>query len=731
MLGRIASLTWQRPKLVLSLVAVFVVLAGAFGYDVEHHLKAAGFTDPASQSEQATALMREELGYDVSPGIVVLVRAPGGGKLDVDSPAVRSEVDRIAAALADTRHVGHVINPLRDGPAAATLIERDRDSLGTGADSLAIAASLSTGDIESDGGEAAEEARKRIGDSPLEVGMGGFAVSFNEVNDETREDLTRAELIAFPILTVLLMLVFRGAIAAAIPLLLGIFSILGTFLVLRLMSGVVDTSLFALNLATALSLGLAVDYGLLLVSRYREELDKAGGPTEQAHRNMVLTAGRTVLFSGFTVAAALAALMLMPQRFLYSIGAAGAAVGLLSALIAVLVVPAMLALLGTRINAFAVGRRRRPRGAAEGTAAAAGAQEVANGWYRLARAVMRRPLVVALACTALLLALTSPVVSTTLTGPSEEVVPPSQPSYAVNEYLAANYSRGLAFAVIVSVDGPATPAQLAGLHDEIAALPGIQDGTPFQRASARVAYASFTPAGGAIDDPVQDAVQTIRDTKAPGGGEILVSGNTARFIDEKESLIGNLPLVGSIIAGTTLLLLFMLTGSVILPIKTLIMNLLTLGASIGVIVIAFQEGVLDGLFDYTGPSALEVTSLAFLCALTFGLATDYAVLVMARIKEQHDLGADNAEAVAVGIGATGHVITAAAAAIAVVFLAFAVSKVFFMKQIAIGAAAAVIIDTTIVRALLVPALMGLLGKWNWWAPGPLRRLHTRFGFKEG
>ena len=227
--------------------------------------------------------------------------------------------------------------------------------------------------------------------------MGGFAVSFNEVNDETREDLTRAELIAFPILTILLLLVFRGAVAAAIPLLLGIFSILGTFLVLRVMSGVVDTSLFALNLATALSLGLAVDYGLLLVSRYREELERAGGvATEEAHRRMVLTAGRTVLFSGFTVATALAALMLMPQRFLYSIGAAGAAVGLLSALIAILVVPSMLALLGTRINALAI--RRGPA-----------VSEHSNGWYRLAKAVMRRPLVVALGCTALLLALSSPL----------------------------------------------------------------------------------------------------------------------------------------------------------------------------------------------------------------------------------------------------------------------------------------------------------------------------------
>ncbi len=710
MLDRIAKLTWQRPRLVLALVGVFVVVAGGLGYDVEHHLKAAGFTDSASQSERATALLHRELGYDASPGIVVLVRAPGGGRLDLTSPRVLREADRISGALARTRFVAHVVNPLRDRREGAALIERDRRS-------LIITAHLSTQDIESDGGLAAEDARRRIGSSPLDVSMGGFGVSFNEVNDETREDLTRAELIAFPILTVLLLLVFRGVIAALIPLLLGVISILGTYLMLRVMSGVVDTSLFALNIATALSLGLAVDYGLLMVSRYREELDRHGGATEEAHRRMVQTAGRTVLFSGLTVASALAPLVLMPQRFLYSIGAAGAAVGVLSAVMALFVIPALLALLGTRINALSI--RRGPA-----------VSDVSGGWYRVAKAVMRRPLVVAIGCIALLLATASPLLTTEFTGPSAEAVPPSQPSYAVNSYIDDNYSRGVSFPVTVTVLGDAGPAQLALLQRRIAAIDGLAGGTPFQRASPRAAFANFTPAAAALDNRVQDAVDVIRAQQVPGGGALLVSGNTARFMDEKQSLVDHLPLVGAIIAAATLLLLFALTGSILLPIKTLIMNALTLGASLGVIVLAFQEGLLDGLFAYTGPSAIEVTSLAFLFAVTFALATDYAVLVLARIKEQHDLGLDNEEAVAVGIGKTGRVITAAAAAIAVVFLAFGVSKVFFMKQISLAEAVAVLVDTTIVRALLVPALMGLFGEWNWWAPGPLRRLQARYGFSE-
>ena len=711
MLDRIAKLTWERPKLVLALVGVFVVVAGGIGFDVEAHLKAAGFVDSSSQSEVATQLLQDELGVDASPGIVVLVRDPGGGRLDTSDPAVRREVDRISTALAGAEHVGKVVNPLRDPQARAALVEGDGRS-------LIIAAHLSTRDIESEGGDSAEDAIQRIGDSTLDIGYGGFAVSFNEVNDETREDLTRAEIIAFPILTVLLLLVFRGAIAALIPLLLGVISILGTYFVLEVMASVVDTSLFALNMATALSLGLAVDYGLLLVSRYREELERAGGePTEEVHRRTVLMAGRTVLFSGITVAVALAALIIMPQRFLYSIGVAGAAVGLLSAVMAVLVVPALLSLLGTRINALSI--RRGPS-----------VSDTSNAWYRVAKAVMRRPLVVAVACVALLLALTAPVLSSELTGPSAEAVPPSAPSYDVNAYIDANYSRGVSFPVTVTVRGAASPAELEALRRRIAAVDGLAGSTPFQRTSARAAYANFTPAHTVLDERVQTAVDEIRAQAGPGGASLLVSGNTARFMDEKQSLIDHLPLVAAIIAGTTLLLLFLLTGSIILPIKTLVMNALTLGASIGVIVIAFQEGVLDGVFAYTGPAALEVTSMAFLIAVTFALATDYAVLVMARIKEQHDLGLSNEEAVAVGIGKTGRVISAAALALAIVFLAFAVSKVFFMKQIAIGEAVAVLIDTTIVRALLVPALMCMFGDWNWWAPGPLKRFQARYGFSE-
>jgi RND superfamily putative drug exporter len=708
-LERVAELTWRRPKPVLAAIGVFVVLAGAFGHDVEDHLKAAGFTDSASESERGIALMRDRLGYDPNPGLVVLVRARDGGRLDVRSPAVRREVGRLSRELARVKHVGRVVDPAAGGPEGRPLIGRDGRS-------LVIAGYLSTQDIEDEGGDAAEEAKRRVRSETLEIGFGGFAPSFNEVNDQTREDLTKAEMIAFPALAILLLLVFRGVVAAAIPLLLGVISILGTFLALRLMSTFVDTSVFALNIGTALSLGLAVDYALLLVSRYREEAENGAGERE-AHRRTMLTAGRTVLFSGFTVAAAMAALMLFPQRFLYSVGAAGAIVGILSAVVAVLVVGSLLSILGPRINALSI--RRGPPVSA-----------TSDGWYRLARGVMRRPVTVALASSALLLAASLPLLGTVLTGPSAQAVPPTQPSYEINTYVEGHYSRSVSEGITVTTTGRASAPELERLRREIASIEGIAGGGPFDRGRGGIAYANFGGDAPALSGRVQDAVERIRSLPPPGGGDLLVSGNTARFMDEKTSLVDHLPQVIAVVALVTILLLFMLTGSVILPLKTLVMNALTLGATLGVMVLGFQHGLLQAPLDYSGPDAVEVTTMVFLFAVVFGLATDYAVLVMGRIKEQHDRGDSNEEAVATGIGRTGRVITAAALMIAVVFLAFGVSSVFFMKQAAIGQAVGVLIDATIVRALLVPSLMRLFGDLNWWAPGPLRRFQTRYGFQE-
>lgn len=729
-LDRIASLTWRHPRVVLTGVGVFVLVALAFGTRVEDHLKAAGFTDPASESEKATELLRAELGYDATPGIVLLVRAKGGGELDIADPDVQAEVARLARRMDRARFVGKVDNPLAplesvpvpvavpgiSVPDPATELRERSPLIADDGRSLVVAGHLSSQDVEEDGGTAAEDAERLLRSDELRLGLTGFAPGFNETNDQTREDLNKAELIAFPILAVLLLFVFRGVVAALIPLLVGGISILATFLILRVMAEFVDTSLFALNIATGLSLGLAVDYALLMVSRYREELER-DGPTQRAHERTLRTAGKTVIFSGFTVAVALAGLMLFPQRFLYSLGATGLIVGVLASTLAVLTVGSLLALLGWRVNALAV--RRGPA-----------VSDTSGGWYRLASGVMRRPVAVVLATSVVMLAAAYPLLSATLTGPSAEAVPPTQPSYPVAEYMEDAYATDVLEPINVTVRGRASDEQLAAFNRRIAEVGEVRTARPFVRASRRTSYATFGPDGKALDDKVQDGVSEIRSLSAPAGSKLLVSGNTARFIDQKQSIADHLPVVVGVVAVTTIFLLFMLTGSVILPLKTLLMNGLTLAATLGLMVLAFQEGFLTGPLDYSGPGAIEVTTLVFLFAITFGLATDYAVLVLARIKEHHDRGMSNQEAVATGIARTGRVITAAALMLAVVFLAFATSKVFFMKQAGVGQAAAVLIDAMLVRALLVPSLMRLFGDWNWWAPGPLKRFQERYGFKE-
>jgi uncharacterized membrane protein YdfJ with MMPL/SSD domain len=713
MLDRIASLTWHHPRKILAAALLFVAVAGFFGHDVEHHLKAAGFTDPSSESEQAGDVLTEALGHTGQPALVVLLRGKGGAPIDVKSATVTAEVGRLAQRLDESRYIGNVTNPLTAGEASAGLIERDSGGAVT---SLILSAQLDSNDLEDKGGLADESVRKNVTSDLFDLGYGGYAPGFNEVNDQTRKDLTHAELIAFPLLAILLLLVFRGAVAAAIPLIIGALSIVGTLFALRIMASLTGTSVFALNIGTALSLGLAVDYALLLVSRHREERAVAGF-TFEAHRRMVTTAGRTALFSGLTVAGAMAALCVMPQRFLYSVGAAGAIVGVLSAVMALFVAPALLAVLGPRINALSI--RRGPAVA-----------DASNRWLRVARGVMKRPVLVAVATTVVMLGLAAPLLGTHLTGPSAQAVPPGQQSYSVNRYLERHYPRSVIEGVALTVEGAVDDADLARLRDAIAGVAGVGDVAPFVRAGDRVATTVAGLDHEALSDSGQDAVRDIRALADPPGGRLLVAGNTASFLDEKASLVANAPLAIGLIVLLTVVLLFLLTGSVLLPLKTLLMNTMTLAASLGILVIVFEKKFLVGLLNYPGPYSIEVTSLVFLFAVAFALATDYAVLVMARVKELRDSGMSNTDAVAHGVAKTGRIISAAAIMIAVVFAAFAVSPVFFMKQIAVGMALGVIIDATVVRALLVPSLMRLLGEANWWAPKPLRRLHDRFGISD-
>lgn len=708
MFGRIADLTWKHPKAVLAAVGVFTVLAFVASNHVEQHLKAAGFDDPASESRRAQDLLIEKTGRNGQPAIVVRVGPSAGEeRLRLHSPALQRETTRLSADLRSLDRVARVEDPLHGG--SPQLIAPDRSS-------LLLTAYFSSSDVQ-DLATAAHEADERLHSSRFEVTIGGLAAGFNEVNDTVRSDLVRAELIAFPVLALLLLIVFRGVIAASVPLLVGMVSVGGTFLVLRVMSEFVDTSVFALNITTAIGLGLAVDYGLLMVTRYREELER-DGPSRESHRRLVESAGRTVVFSGLTVATAMAALTLLPQRFLYSVGAAGAVASVLAAAGALLLVPSLLALLGERINALSL--RRGPK-----------VSDESGGWYRLAHGVMRHPVAVALGSAALLLLLAVPMLGVKLTIPGTDSVPAGKPSREVVETVDRDYPATLGTPVWVVVDGRASDAQLRQLSRRVAAVEGVKSPAPFLRIAPDLAQANFGLRGkedGALNEESQHTVEAIREIDGPA--PLLIAGFTAEFLDLKASLADNLPLVVGIIALTTLLLLFMLTGSVVLPLKTLLMNVITLAGTLGVIVAVFQWGLLDGLLSYDGPKGMETTNLVLMFAVIFGLSTDYAVLVLARIKELHDSGLPNEEAVARGIARTGRVISAAALCLAAVFLAFTTGSIFFMKEAGVGYAAAVLIDATLVRALLVPALMRLFGDWNWWAPAPLRRFQQRYGFSE-
>ncbi len=532
----------------------------------------------------------------------------------------------------------------------------------------------------------------------LDLSVGGYAAGFTEINETVREDLVRAELIAFPIIAILLMVVFRGLIAALLPLVIGGISVVGTFLALRVLSELTDVSIFALNITTALGLGLAVDYGLLLTSRYREELARHG-PGYEALQRTVATAGRAVFFSGLTVAAALASLLLLPQRFLYSMGAGGAVVALLAAAAALLATPAMLALLGERVNALAL---RGGGVAAEGS----------GRWYRVAQGVMRRPALVAVLAAGALLAASAPIAGITLTQPGFEAVPSGKESRTVSQTLARDFVPQLEAPITILLPRAADPATIARLR-ELRGLRGVSEPRELRGGLTLV---QALPAAEPLSEAAQDTVARVRATVAPARG--LVGGQTAEFVDFKDSLGRHAPAVIGLVVLTTMVILFLMTGSLVLPLKTLVMNVLSIAAAFGLLVLGFQHGLIGWAFAYDGPSAVDTSLLVIIGATTFGLATDYAVLVLARIKEYRDRGLPDAEAVALGIERTGRVITAAAGLLAVVFLAFGTSSVFFMKQVAFAQAAAVLIDASIVRALLVPSLMRMLGRWNWWPGRP-------------
>ncbi len=697
-LARLADGHARRTGLI---AIAFFVLAGALGGSVANHLAPYGDDDPATESVRANTLL-EGSGYRAT-SVVVLVRG------QVGRPALRAKVERIEKRLRSRADVDRVSGYYDTGSTA--FVSRRRD-----ATYLAVSLhATDDGEIQ----DSAASIDESLASTPG-VTVGGRGLAQEQVNDQVEQDLRTAELLAFPLLLVLSLLFFRSLVAALLPLMVGALAIVGTFLALRIASELGSISIFALNLTTGLGLGLAIDYSLFIVSRYREEIAK-DGPGLAAMRRTLGTAGRTVLFSSLTVAAAIASLIVFPQRFLYSMGIGGACVALIAAAVALTVLPAVLTLLGSRVNALSP-RFLRRRAERETSV-------VTDGfWYRLSRFVMRRPVPIATITAAALIALGLPFLGIRFNSVDSRVLPRSASARQVDAALRSEFPPFRTSPIVVAVEGDR--AAVRHIEDRLALVPGITAVDPPQWLQPRLAAIEAIGDSPRVSDRAHATAERIRELPPPTGSRILVTGAAAEFVDLQSSLASHIPVALAIVVIATLVVLFLMTGSVILPVKSLLMNVLNLSAVFGLLVLIFQQGRLESILGYSSDGGIEQTMPILLFAVAFGLSTDYAVFLLSRIKEARDGGASDSECVAIGLERTGRIVTAAALLFAIAIGAFATSQIVFIKENGVGTALAVLIDATVIRALLVPSLMEMLGKWNWWAPAPLRRLHRRIGISE-
>ena len=703
---------------------VFLAVAGTVGGGVADHLSSGGFEDPNAESNAAAALLDSE--FDAGPpNLIFLVDA---GEATVDDPSVAGPAQRLTADLAAEKGVAEAVSywtlggaePLRSRDASKALVLVRLD--GVQNEQLARAAEL--GDEYSGQHEA------------FTVATGGMSAVFAEVNEVIEADLVSAEMIVFPITLILLILIFGSVVAALLPLGIGVFSILGTFLALRIIAAQTEVSIFALNFTTAMGLGLAIDYALLVVSRFREEL-AAGYETRVAIRRTLATAGRTVIFSAGTVAASLAALLVFRIAFLRSFAYAGIAVVALAAIGAVVVLPAILALLGHNVNRLRV---RRVQVAREGS----------GFWHRLAMAVMRRPIPVAVVVVAFLAVLGAPFLNVQLGFPDDRVLPPTADTRVVGDTIREEFPTNEAGAlniVMADIGDPADHVDQIGAYAQrlseldgvarVDAMTGIYlDGgqvAPPSPLSARFAaenstYLSVVPSVEPISPAGERLTSAVRAAEAPF--PVLVGGGPAELVDGKAGLLDQLPGALALIAVITFVVLFLQFGSVLVPIKAIVMNLLSLSATFGAMVWIFQDGHLAGVLGFTPTGSLVTTMPVLMFCIAFGLSMDYEVFLLSRVKEEYERTGDNIGSVATGLEHTGRIVTAAAVLIAVVFAAFSTGQVSFMKMFGIGMTLAVLVDAFLIRATLVPAFMRLAGRANWWAPAPLRWVHDRIGLTE-
>jgi RND superfamily putative drug exporter len=702
---------YRARRLTLVAALLFAVAAGVWGTGVFSKLDSGNtFSPPESQSNAEAARAASLFGRD-GADVVVLFRSAAH---TVSDPAYRQAVTSYLAGLPAGQVTGDVTYWTSG---QQNLVSADRHS------TYAVLHLAGGSD------QAREDTYKAIkGDFPSQAGppgdgitaqVGGGTATGVAINSEVSANIARAESISFPVLLILLVIIFGSVLAALAPLAIGGLAILGSFTVLRLLTLVTSVSVYSVNITTILGLGLGIDYGLFMVTRFREELRRQS-TVEAAVTRTVATAGRTVLVSGVTVALALSSLMLFHVVFLRSMGFGGVATVAVDVIAALTVLPALLAVLGKRINALAVRKSVR---------AGVTANDAEGGWYRLARGVMRRPVAIAAVIVVVLLALGTPFLRISWGGTDARVLPAANSVRQVQEALATEFPANSTNPIEAVVTGVTSPAALASYTSKISAIPGVT-GTQVtgEHGTAVRLDVGYRPQP---DSPqAREIVTAIRALAPPPGTSVLVGGESAMLVDELSSLGGTLPWMALLTAVATFVLLFLAFGSVVLPVKAIVMNILSLSATFGVMVWVFQWGHLSGLLSFSAIGTIDPTTPILLLAIVFGLSMDYEVFLLSRIRERYDETGDNTDAVAAGLQRTGGLITSLALLLIIVVGLFSASGITFIKLLGVGMIVALLVDATVVRILLVPATMRLLGRANWWAPGPLGRLYARYGISE-
>ncbi|WP_330256436.1 MMPL family transporter [Nocardia sp. NBC_00565] len=709
----------RRSKWILGIFAGLALVMGMLSSTLFDKVQGGGYSDPGGEASRATEILRDTFGA-APPNFVLLVRTDGS----VDDPESASAAVELAQTLKDEPSVAGVTSYWMDKSPAL----RSDD----GKSGLIVASILGEeGDVDQRVGGLADRYGGAHG--PVEVRVGGYAMLLHETVKQSEKDAVVGESIAFPITLIALLFVFGGLVAASLPLVVAAVTVMITMGALYLITLVTDLAATATNVATLLGLGLAIDYSLLIISRYRDEL-AAGAQTGPAVAATMRSAGRTVAFSAVTVAVAISGLLFFPLLAVRSIGYAGLAVAVIAATVSLTVLPAILRLLGSRIDRGQLGWFFRPQRPAPGE----------GFWHRLAVFVMRKPMPIGLAVTAFLLLLGTPFLGVKLGFPDERALPESMNNRQITEIIqrdfAATDTNGL---FVVLPDGKSGLDAYARKLSEVDNVGRVDTATGSYAHGGQLAppmtqhahfetqdaaYLSVTP--DTSDPGLLDRV--AKDLRAvPAPSPALVGGIAAASADSLDAVTSALPLALAYVVIVMLIVLFLLTGSVVLPLVAIVLSALSLTATFGALVWIFQDGHLSGLLDFTVTGDLPPTVPVMLFGVAFGLAMDYQVFLLSRILEEYERTGKNEAAVAHGLEKIGRIVTAAAVLISLVFLGFLASDITFMKSFGIGLPLAVLVDATLVRGFLLPAVMKLLGDWNWWAPGPLEKLHERFGFDEG